>query len=128
MGWDDLSDPELPQTNPHDIPSLPPNRPLLEFSYLILNKDTLTIDVPVSATITSPEISLIASTSVAVGATGSDQYLALGTKLKDHLGTVGVIPSPMGPLSINPPPVTPATTTIPGWENLISDKHTVEDR
>lgn len=144
MGWDDLSNEELPQTNPHILPSLPPNRTIPQYSYLIFDKDQVSIDVPLdfkvnsnstvtinaltNTTITSPQIHLVALDEVVIGTNISTEYLALGTQLVKYLGTPGIIASPMGPLSLTPPNPLQDPTWISGWDSLISDKHKVQSR
>ena len=143
IGWDDVTNSELPQTNPENPGNLPPDRTLVANTYARFDSSTIILDVPAefevtskdlvninvenTTTITSPEIYLVSETEVIIGTNTSDQFLALGTKLTGHLATPGIIASPMGPLSINPPSEA-SLPSSPAWASVLSDKHKVEDR
>ena len=53
MGWDDLNEEQLPQTNPQPTPQLPPNRSALEHTYARFDTATVEIDVPSDFKVTS---------------------------------------------------------------------------
>lgn len=143
-GWQDVNDPELPQTNPKSVGNNPPDRVAVSHSYLNFDTNQITIDVPVDfkvnskntitlgadtgATVTAPEIHLVASTEVVIGAATSEQYLALGTALVEYLQLPGIVASPMGPLGLINPFAMDPVAFPDDWESLLSDKHKVEER
>lgn len=84
MGWDDLPDEQLPQTNPHLLPSLPPNRIIPTYSYMRFDKDQVSIDTPVEFKVNAASITIAAST-VSLGSATANQPFVLGTELVNAL-------------------------------------------